>query len=119
VIVPTTLHVRAPLTDAPVTDASAVPLPMSYALHQSAPNPFRTIATIHFDLPADSPVDLRLFEVSGRLVRVLADEGLPAGRHTVRWNGLDERGQRAAPGVYFYRLKAGEFAATRRIVRLE
>ena len=95
-------------------------LPTRTAVSQSAPNPFRIAATIRFDLPTDSPVDLRVFNVSGRLVRVLVNEvaGLPRGRHAVRWDGLDERGQRTAPGVYFYRLRAGEFAATRRVVRL-
>jgi hypothetical protein len=99
-------------------DAIGVSLPTVYALRPSAPNPFRTSTTIHFDLPADSPADLRIFDVSGRLVRVLASEGMPRGRHAVSWNGLDGHGQRTAPGVYFYRLKAGEFAATRRVVRL-
>jgi hypothetical protein len=119
VLVPATLLVTESLAETAVVDLGGEALfPTIFALHQSTPNPFRTSATIHFDLPAESPVDLRVFEVSGRLVRVLATGGLPRGRHAVNWNGLDARGQRAAPGVYFYRLEAGEFIKTRRLVRI-
>jgi hypothetical protein len=93
--------------------------PGSYALYQNAPNPFRPGTEIRFDLPRSSSVELRIFDVSGRLVRVLVDDrSMPGGAHDVRWDGVDGSGRRTAAGVYFYKLQAGEFRSTRRMVKL-
>jgi flagellar hook assembly protein FlgD len=61
---------------------------------------------------------LRVYDVSGRLIRSLVDGRLPAGMHEVMWNGRDENGAMAASGVYFYRLSAGEIVQTRKMVLL-
>jgi hypothetical protein len=104
-----------PNTGAPVVAL----LPASYALRQNAPNPFRMATEIHFDLPQSAPAELRIFDVSGRLVRVLADgRSLPGGAHSVQWDGTDDAGHRMAAGVYFYQLQAGDFDDTRRMVKL-
>ena len=57
-----------------------------------------------------------LYDISGRMVRVSLDETLDAGPHVVRWGGLDVGGQAVAAGVYFYKLDAGDFSATRSLV---
>ncbi|MBE0564778.1 MAG: T9SS type A sorting domain-containing protein [Krumholzibacteria bacterium] len=97
---------------------SGVPtaVPTAFRLGQNRPNPFNPSTTIVFDLPAQSLVDLKVYDLSGRLVRVLhAAELLPAGTRETVWNGRDERGRLVATGVYFYRLRAGGFTATRRM----
>ena len=70
---------------------------------------------IRFDLPHERPVELDVFSVAGRHVVSLVDRTLPAGTHTVRWDGRDQAGVKVAPGVYLSRLKAGDFMATRKI----
>lgn len=54
------------------------------------------------------PARLTVFDARGRQVRVLADESMPAGRHTVSWNGTDDGGRLLASGVYFHRLETAE-----------
>lgn len=83
-------------------------LPQAVMLDQNYPNPFNPMTTISFSLPQDSRARLQIFDARGRLVRTLMDERLTAGRHSVVWNGKDDRESPAAAGVYFYRLTAGQ-----------
>jgi len=83
------------------------------------PNPFNPLTTIAFDLPQPADVKLAVFDITGRLVRVLVDEERQAGSHDVVWNGLNDRGRRVASGVYFCRLEAGPSADTRRLTMLK
>lgn len=83
------------------------------------PNPFRPATTIAYELAVPSRVKLAVYDVAGRLVRVLKDASLESGRQAVVWDGLTRDGTRAASGVYFCRLEAGEQLETRRIVLLK
>ena len=96
-------------------------IPVSRAeLRQNVPNPFNPQTTIAFDLPTPASVSLRVFDVSGRLVRVLLDgDVFPDGRHEAIWNGRDETGHRMASGTYFYRLEAGPYSETKRMVLMK
>jgi len=90
---------------------------LAFRLHQNAPNPFHPVTTIRFDLPQRAPVSLRVYDVAGRLVHSLVEgRTLEAGRHEAAWNGRSESGQRVGAGLYFYRLQAGAFSETRRMV---
>jgi len=84
---------------------------------RSYPNPFSPATTIAYTLPIASRVDLRIFDVSGRLVRVLLD-GVheTAGRHEVLWDGQDASGRDVSCGAYFYRLSAGDYVETNHMV---
>jgi hypothetical protein len=104
--------------DAIAAAAKSAPLPRVHALLQNTPNPFNPSTSIAFDLPVESAVQLRIFDPQGRLVRTLVAEHRPAGRHAVNWDARDASGQRVSSGVYFYRLRAGNFRATRRMVLL-
>jgi hypothetical protein len=93
-------------------------LPISYALEQNYPNPFSAngasgnpSTTIAFTLPKPSEVALKIFDASGREVSTLVEGKLPAGRHEVV---LDANPY--SSGMYFYRLQAGEFSQTRRLM---
>lgn len=88
-------------------------VPLHTALIAVYPNPFNPQATIRFDLVSDAPVRLEVFDLQGRLVRTLVDGERVAGRHEEIWDGRDMTGRQVASGVYFYRLKAGEFSETR------
>ena len=93
-------------------------IPSKLALHSSAPNPFRGTTQIRFDLPRPGKVSLRIFDVTGRLVRTLVDGEEPAGYRAVQWNGLDESGKRASAGVYFYSLQAEDRTFQKKMIQL-
>ena len=90
---------------------------LAFRLQQNAPNPFHPATTIRFDLPRQARVSLRVYDVAGRMVRSLVDGAtLEAGRHEAAWNGRSESGSAVSAGLYFYRLQAGSFSETRRMV---
>jgi hypothetical protein len=91
-------------------------LPVAFAFAPVSPNPVRGPAEIRFTLPARAAVRLAVFDPQGRRVRMLADSALPAGEHALRWDGRDEAGERAAPGLYFVRLDCGSTPLVRRFV---
>jgi len=88
------------------------------ALHQNFPNPFNPTTRIVYSLSAASHVSLGIYDSSGRLVRMLVNATVPSGRHEAVWDGKDRVGRSAASGVYFYRLEAGSFTQTRKMVLL-
>jgi len=90
-----------------------IALPQEYALHQNYPNPFNPSTTIEFALPQSSSVSLEVFNVLGEEVTTLVDTEMRAGSHRVLWDASGK-----ASGVYFYRLTAGEYAETRRMLLL-
>ncbi len=74
------------------------------ALLWNAPNPFTETTTISYRLPVESSVQLKVYDLSGRLMSVLVDEVIPEGTHQVMWNGVDESGEEVATGDYIYSL---------------
>jgi len=86
-------------------------LPRAFRLLQNYPNPFNPRTTIRFELPAASHVSLTVYDILGRTVSVLMNERRDAGIHRVTFDGSS-----LASGVYFYRLQAGDFVATKRLV---
>jgi hypothetical protein len=101
-------------------EESTSAIPARTALHPNVPNPFNPTTTIRFDLAHAGHVSLRIYDVSGRLVRRLIEAKLEAaGGLEAKWNGLDETGNRVASGVYFYRLVTADFDATRKMVLMK
>jgi subtilisin family serine protease len=90
--------------------------PIAYALGQNVPNPFNPRTTISFELPRGENVRIGIYDVKGRLVKNLVSEPMTWGRHEVVWDGDDNHGRRVATGVYYYRIVAGDFTATRNMV---
>ena len=82
-------------------------LPPILALHATCPNPFNPRTTIRFDLPAAGPVRLSVYDLAGRLVRVLVEGEMPEGSHQAVWDGRDATGRSAPSGSYLARLVAG------------
>jgi len=89
-----------------------------YRLSAATPNPFGRSTTIRYELDRPTTIDLRVYDVTGRLIRVVEKASKPAGGHTAVWDGLDDAGRRAARGTYFIRLTAGETTQTRKVVDL-
>jgi hypothetical protein len=113
-----TVRAMRPHVSGPGGAVGEAVLPVRFALHPNSPNPFRPVTTIGFDLPRPSRVRLAVFDAAGRLTRVLVDAELPAGRHRARWDGRTGGGGVAASGVYFARIQAGTFTASRRMLRI-
>lgn len=104
-------HIVDPVNDVPEDSPYR-----RYAIHQNVPNPFNPMTSIRFDLPMQTRVDLRVYDVSGRLVRTLIQgASCPAGRNEILWDGRDSLGRGVASGVYFCRLRADRFVGTRRM----
>jgi hypothetical protein len=93
--------------------------PQRFALDQNQPNPFNPSTTIRFALAADSRVSLGIYDVTGKLVRTLVDEPREVGVHALTWDGTDGNGAAVSSGIYFYRLDAGDFTQTRKMVLLK
>jgi hypothetical protein len=85
--------------------------PLAYSLQQNYPNPFNPSTTIAFELPVASQVSLTIYDMLGRVVSVLVNEREGAGVHEVKFDGIN-----LASGVYFYRLQAGSFVQTKKLV---
>jgi hypothetical protein len=98
-------------------------LPRAFALGQNFPNPFNPSTTIRYRVPAGAGealhVTLDVFDLRGRRVCTLVDAERAAGEYAVQWNGRGERGESLASGVYLYRIHAGDFEATRRMMLLK
>jgi hypothetical protein len=82
-------------------------LPARTALLPASPSPFSASTTLRFSLRAAGPVELSVFDVQGRVIRTLVDGPREPGEHAVAWDGRDEDGRRASPGLYLVRLRAG------------
>lgn len=95
-----------------------VGLSTRFELQRSYPNPFNASTVIAFGLPESATVSLSLFDVLGQRVRSLVSGDLPAGKHTVRWDGRDDAGMDLGSGVYLVSLKASGAIATDRLVLL-
>jgi hypothetical protein len=107
------------IEDDEVTSANEDGVPTRFALHEAVRNPFNPQTTLSFSLPLASHVQPTIYDVSGRLVTTLLDEDRGPGRHDVVWDGHDDLQQRVSSGVYFYRIKAGSFVETKRMVLLK
>ncbi|MFZ5515510.1 MAG: T9SS type A sorting domain-containing protein [Candidatus Zhuqueibacterota bacterium] len=90
----------------------------SYRLLQNYPNPFNPNTTIGYELPRDERVTITVYNVNGQLVCVLVDEIKKGGQHRVEWDGKNSSGQSVTSGVYFYRLRAGDFVKQRKLLVL-
>jgi hypothetical protein len=99
-----------------VTDSGR--LPLRYALHANVPNPFNPTTLIRYELPEAGPVRLDIYNVRGARVRRLVAAHQEAGDRTAAWDGRDDAGAAVTSGIYFYRLAAGPFTATRKMVLL-
>jgi hypothetical protein len=95
-------------------------LPNVFALYQNVPNPFNPTTSIRFDVPAGGGiVSLRVYDVSGRLVRTLVGGPQTAGQKTVTWDGRNAAGNTVAAGAYLYRLTAPGFEQTRKMILIK
>jgi CARDB/FlgD Ig-like domain len=93
--------------------------PTSFALHQCVPNPFNPVTRIEYDLPEDAFVTLAVYAANGHLVKTLVNDAVSRGVREAWWDGTDRTGRLVAAGVYLYRIKAGDYTETKRMVLMK
>ena len=99
-----------------VDDMEINRVPSMYELRQNYPNPFNPSTTIEFFVKTQSFVQLDIYNILGHKVRALVNEPLEPGWQTVQWDGLDDIGDRAASGIYFYQLKIGDYMESKKMI---
>ena len=96
-----------------------VAAPKSYALGQNYPNPFNPSTRFAVEIPRVSEVNVVVYDVLGRQIATLLSGEQAAGYHTIEWDGRDARGITAPTGIYFVRMTAGTFDATRKMMLMK
>jgi hypothetical protein len=104
-------------TDLP--QISYLPRLGKFRLQQNFPNPFNPTATIRFEIARPAHVRLNVYDIRGRLVKTLVDELRQANSYQVVWDGTNNSGGAVASGVYFYRMTAGSFVQTHKMMLLK
>ena len=100
-------------------DSNGIPF-QNVFLSQNYPNPFNPKTTINYSLKENSKVLLKIYNIKGQLVKTLVNELLPAGEHSIIWNGRDSNGNQVGSGIYFYKLKVnGKSEAVRKCLLLK
>lgn len=98
---------------------SALPQPIENYLIQNFPNPFNPSTTIRYAVASESPVSLAVFSLKGELVCNLVSERQPPGVYEVLWEGRNSRGSEVASGLYFCRLRIGDFNSVNKMMLLK
>ena len=96
------------------SEIAATPL----LLQQNAPNPFKQLTTINYQLAKPGLVNLKVYNIAGQLVKTLVSGQAGAGPHTIKWDGRDSQGNKVSSGIYIYRLQAENKDMTRKLVVL-
>ncbi|NUN69149.1 MAG: T9SS type A sorting domain-containing protein [Bacteroidetes bacterium] len=107
------------MPDSSLTGVPGTLLPVEFALEQNYPNPFNPSTTIQFALPSDASVRLTVYDILGREVRSLVNTDMAAGYHNVAWDGRNNKGTSVASGIYIYRIEAGQFISTKKMMLLK
>ena len=90
-----------------------------FKLEQNYPNPFNPSTVIEFSLPRRAAVAVSIYDVLGRVIARPVSEEYGAGNHRINWDGKNSYGERVSTGVYFYRIEAGDFVETRKMLLLK
>ena len=88
-------------------------------LQGNYPNPFNPETTIRYSVKETSPVTIEVYNLKGQLVRTLVNEVKTAGNYSVVWNGRDNNNQPVSSGVYFYKMNAGKYSSTKKMIMMK
>lgn len=93
--------------------------PFTTKLLGNHPNPFNPDTMIRYSVNQDSRITIEIFNIRGQLINLLVDDFHSAGDYSVVWDGKDEKGNTAASGIFFYRMKAGRYTSTRKMIMMK
>jgi hypothetical protein len=91
-------------------------IPKAFDLAQNYPNPFNPETNIDYGLPEDASVVLKVYNVLGQEIKTLVNEQQPAGYYSIMWDGTNGHGETVSTGVYIYRMTAGQYTASKRMI---
>ncbi|MFZ0455056.1 MAG: choice-of-anchor D domain-containing protein [Ignavibacteriaceae bacterium] len=94
-------------------------MPDEYLLSQNYPNPFNPETNIKFSVPKDDFVTIKIFNTIGQEIATLFSGFVKTGTHTLNWNGIDQKGKQVSSGTYIYRMTAGEFNQSKKMIYLK
>ena len=94
-------------------------LPTVFALDRARPTPFSRTTTIRFSIPRTTQTSVRIYSVTGALVKTVCNSSLRPAHYSLTWNGRDDRGAVVSRGVYYCRMAAGDFRAMKKLVKLD
>ena len=94
-------------------------LPKKFSLHQNYPNPFNPVTKLRYDLPQDSFVRVTVYDMLGNIVNNLVNTKQSSGYKSVQWNATNNQGQPVSAGVYLYKIQAGDFVDTKKMILLK
>jgi hypothetical protein len=90
----------------------------AFKVHAPYPNPFNPVTTIRFELPDPNRVKLEIYSITGQLVKTMVNEAMPEGIHEFIWNGSNKDGMQVKSGMYFYRINAGNYNHSGKLILL-
>lgn len=102
-----------------VNDPADPVAPTQFKLDQNYPNPFNPTTSIHFEIPQNTDVKLTIFNMLGQEVKTLVNKQMAAGKYDVVWDATNNAGQVVSSGIYFYRIEAGSFVKTAKMLLLK
>jgi len=89
------------------------------SLSQNYPNPFNPETKINFNLHEDKNIEINIYNIKGQKVKQLVNDYLLAGHYSVVWNGKDDSGKSVTSGVYFYKMKSGNYSGTKKMILMK
>ena len=93
--------------------------PLSFRLHQNYPNPFNPVTTVRYELPEDSYTDITVYDMLGNMVNNLVSINQSSGYKSIQWNATNNQGEPVSAGVYLYKIQAGNFVDTKKMILLK
>ena len=112
-------HDSGTMEDLTGTDDERLIVPENFFISQNYPNPFNPVTTISYGLPAGADVRIEIYNILGQNVRTLVDERQAAGYRSVIWDGNDDSGNQVSTGVYFYRIEADDYQASKKMLLIK
>ena len=94
-------------------------LPSKYLIHQNHPNPFNPLTILKYNLPEKEMVKIDIYDILGIHVKQLINHDQNAGYHSIQWNATNDQGEPVSAGVYLYKIQAGNFVDTKKMILLK
>lgn len=110
---------RLKKTEVEIIYGNAPDLPLDYILYQNYPNPFNPNTIVKFQVPQSCHAKIIIYNILGQQVKELFSEHISRGTYSVQWDGLNEEGERMASGTYIYRIIAGDFIQSRKMLLIK
>jgi len=94
-------------------------IPIKFKIHNNYPNPFNPITTLQYDLPEDALVNITIYDMMGSNVKNLVNKNQNSGYKSIKWNATNNQGEPVSAGVYLYKIQAGDFVDTKKMIFLK